>query len=171
MLKTLLLGALLAGASLLFCACSGDDDGGGADAAPTADAVPPFDPDYRDTYVLARNCRNSASHDLHKILVWAAPEGADDYIAQEGELPVGMVLLKEEFDFADTECEDEVVRRTTMRKLPAGQGPEEQLGWHWVEYEADGSIATENHSLCWGCHDDCDGEPDRVYDDTCAVPD
>lgn len=87
-------------------------------------------------------------------------------------MPVGAVLLKEEYDFADTACEDEVVRRTVMVKLPAdADAPPEQLGWHWAEYEADGSLATENDSRCYGCHDDCDGEPDRVFDDTCAVRD
>jgi hypothetical protein len=165
------LGPLLLGASLVMAACSGDD-AGGADASPPADAEPPLFPDdYRDSWVLSRDCRSSTSHDLHKILVWADPDAAAIYNAQEGELPVGAVLLKEEFDFGDIECEGEVIRRTVMKKLPAdSDAPAEQLGWYWADYEADGTVASENHSLCYGCHDDCDGEPGRVFDDTCAVP-
>lgn len=159
-------GALLLAASLVLGACSGDDGESDADAAP-----PLFDPDFRETYTLARMCRNSTSHELHKVQVWASPEAAEAYLVQEGEMPVGSVLLKEEFDFADAACEGEVLRRTLMLKLPEGEGPAEQLGWHWVDYEADGTIASENHSLCWGCHDDCDGELDRLFDDTCAALD
>ena len=170
-MRKIWLGSLLLGASLFMGACSGDDDGADPDATPPADAIGPiFDPDYRDTYTQARSCRNSASHDLHRIVVWASPDAAPAYVPQEGEMPVGSILLKEEYDFADTNCEDEILRWTLMKKLPEGQG-EDTLGWWWQDLEADGTVSSENHSLCYGCHDDCDGEPERVFDDTCAVLD
>jgi Flp pilus assembly protein TadD len=112
MTKKMRWGRLLLAGFLFVGACSGDDDGARVDATPEIDAAPPYPPDYRDTYVMARNCRNSTSHELHRIVVWAAPEGADAYIAQEGERPEGMILLTEEYDFADDTCQDEVIRTT-----------------------------------------------------------
>ena len=160
-------GPLLLGASLFVGACSGDDDGD----QPDADAAPPLiDPGYRETYVMARGCRNSASHDLHKIVVWASPDAADAYIPQDGVMPVGSILLKEEYDFADTNCEGEVIRFSVMKKLESGAAPE-FFDWYWAAYEADGvTQRSENDSRCYGCHDDCDGEPDRLFENTCAVP-
>ncbi len=169
-MQTMWLGPLLLGASLVMGACSGDD-ASAADATPPADAAPPLFPeDYRDSFTLARDCRNSTSHDSHRILVWASPDAAAAYLSQEGEVPVGGVLLKEEYDFGDVACEDEVLRRTAMKKLPPDADvPPEHLGWYWADYEDDGSLKSENDSHCWGCHDDCDGNPDVVFDDTCAV--
>lgn len=166
-MTTMWWGRLLLGASLFVGACSGDDDGD----QPDADAAPPvFPEDYRDSYVFARDCRKSASHDLNFIIVWASPDAADIYIPQEGVMPVGSVLLKEEYDLADTLCEDEVVRRSVMKKLEPGATAPELFDYYWASYEADGSLRNENDSRCYGCHDDCDNDVDRLFENTCAIP-
>ena len=150
----------------LATACGGDD-------APVEDpdaAAPLFPADYRDTYTMVRDCRPSASHEFHRILVWADPAAAGPYLERDAPFPVDSILLKEEFDSADVACEEEVLRRTIMKRLPAGEAPEEQLDWFWADFEPTGEVASTNDSLCWGCHDDCDGDPSVSYENTCAVP-
>lgn len=147
-------------------ACSDDssDD-------PEPDAAPPLFPDnYRDTYTMVRDCRASTSHEFHKILVWADPTATVPYLERQEPFPVGAILLKEEFDFADTACEDEVLRRTVMKRLPEGEGDPDHLGWLWQDLEPTGEVVSVNDSLCYACHDDCDGDPTGSYENTCAVP-
>jgi hypothetical protein len=144
--------------------CSGGDDDGG-DAGRFE-----FPEDYLDTYTMARDCRKSGSHDLHYIVVWTDPDATGPYIDRDAPIPVGSIILKEEYDFADTTCEEGIVRWSAMKRLPAGEAPDEHLDNYWERFDIDGDIASENDSRCWGCHDDCDGDPTRVYEHTCADP-
>ena len=163
------LGAALLGACLVTAAACGGDDG--PSDTPEADAAPPLFPEnYRDTFTMVRDCRSSTSHDFHKIVVWADAAAAGPYVDRDAPIPEGAVILKEEFDIGDTACEDEVVEYAIMKRLAPGEAPEEHLDWFWQDLDADRNVTSTNDSLCWGCHDDCDGDPAAEFDHTCAVP-
>jgi hypothetical protein len=125
---------------------------------------PRFPDDYADTYTEVRDCRRSADHDLHYIRVLADPDALAPYRDRTGEFPVGSILLKEEYDFADGDCTGEILEWTVMQKTDSPA----RLGWDWQRVDADRSIKTDNSSLCSNCHSNCTA-PDG-FDSTCAVP-
>lgn len=166
--------ALLAAVVLALAAAGGcsDDDGGPAtDAAPPdAGPAPIYPADYASTYTMVRDCRPSSSHDFHFIVIWADPDAATPYLERNAPFPVGSIVLKEEYDIGDTECTGDVVEWAVMQRLEAGSAPDLQLDWFWQEVDEDGEVISENSSLCFGCHDDCDGDPTDSYENTCAEP-
>lgn len=167
MIRAVVLTLVVAGAA----GCSDDDGGSPVDAAPPdAAAEPLFPVDYASTWTQVRDCRPSSSHDFHLIVIWADPEAAAPYLDREAPFPVGSVVLKEEYEIGDTECEGDIVQWTVMKRLEAGSAPDEQLDWHWQKVDELGQIVSENESRCFGCHDDCDGDPTDSYENTCAEP-
>lgn len=137
----------------LLAACG--DDGGGS---------PVFPESWSSTYTEVRNCRSSSDHDLHRIRVLADPAALDPY-RNHTPFPVGAVVLKAEYDFADTSCTGPVIEWTAMQKLATP----EDLGWVWQRVKADRSIDTENDPRCIQCHTDC-GVPPDGFDGTCTMP-
>lgn len=144
---------LLAGA---LAACGGDD------------AVPAFPADYAATYQEVRDCRGSADHDLGQIRVLADPAARGPYLARDAAFPIGAVLLKVEYDFADPTCAGPITQWTVMQRLPDGGDPQ-LLGWTWQRVDRDRRVVSENDSRCLGCHADCGVGPDG-YLGTCTVP-
>ncbi len=124
-----------------------------------------FRADYAATYTEVRNCRASSDHDLHRIKVLADPAALGPYQTRTAPFPVGAILLKAEYDFADITCTGPIVEWTVMQKLAAP----EDLGWVWQRVAADRSVTSENESLCITCHTDC-GDAPEGYDGTCTVP-
>jgi hypothetical protein len=164
---TLLAAVVLA---LAAGACS-DDDGGGTDGAPPDAAPEPLFPaDYAASWTLVRDCRASTSHDFHSIKVWADPHAATPYLERDAPFPVDSVVLKEEFDIGDTECTGDIVQWTVMQRLEEGSAPPLQLDWFWQEVDENRQVISQNQGRCYGCHDDCDGNPADSYQNTCAVP-
>jgi hypothetical protein len=152
------------------CGCGDDDGGGSIDGAPPDAAPEPiFDPDYATTYTKVRDCRSSTSHDFLMIVIWADPDAATPYLDREAPFPVGSIVLKEEYDIGDTECTGDVVQWSVMKRLEDGAAPE-QLDWFWQKVDRNGQVVTENEARCFGCHDDCDGDPTDSYENTCAEP-
>jgi hypothetical protein len=85
------------------------------------------------------------------------------------EFPPGAVLLKEEYDFADTDCEDEVVQWTVMVKLPEADSTKDNLGYTWQRVRGlDGEVIEQDPPRCAACHSAC--VPPDGYRSTCAVP-
>jgi hypothetical protein len=165
--RSLLVAVVLA---LVAGACS-DDDGGGTDAAPPDAAPDPLFPaDYASSWTQVRDCRSSSSHDFHLIVIWADPQAASPYLDRDADFPVGSVVLKEEFDLGDTECTGDIVQWTVMKRLEAGSAPAEQLDWFWQKVDDNRQVVSQNEARCFGCHDDCDGNPTDSYENTCAVP-
>ena len=166
-------GTLLAAVVLALAAgaCGDDDGGGGIDSGPP-DAAPEalFPTDYADSWTQVRDCRSSSSHDFHLIVVWADPDAASPYLDRDADFPVGSVVLKEEFDLGDTECTGDIVQWTVMKRLEAGSAPADQLDWFWQKVDRTGMVVSQNDARCYGCHDDCDGNPVDSYENTCAVP-
>jgi hypothetical protein len=124
-----------------------------------------FPADYADTYTEVRNCRRSSDHDLHYIRVLADPDALAPYRDRLAPFPVGSIVLKEEYDFADGDCTGPILEWTVMQKTASAA----RLGWHWQRVDADGAIKTDNSSLCSNCHSGCTPDVDG-YDATCAVP-
>lgn len=132
----------------LLVACGTDDE-------------PLFPASYTASYVEVRNCRASSDHDLHHIRVLAEPAIAAVYQARTDAFPVGAVIVKEEYDFSDDTCSDELTWWTVMKKTDAG--------WTWQRVAPDRSVLSENDSRCIGCHAMC-GMPPDGFDGTCAMP-
>ena len=57
-----------------------------------------------------------------------------------------------------------------MKRLEAGSAPAQQLDWFWQKVDENRQVVSQNESTCFGCHDDCDGNPTDSYENTCAVP-
>jgi len=130
----------------------------------TDDAAPKFPASYAATYTEVRNCRSSSDHDLHRIRVLADPAALGPYNARTP-FPVGAVVLKAEYDFADVNCSGDPIEWTVMQKLASP----EDLGWVWQRVAADRSVTTENDPLCITCHTSCGVAPDG-FDGTCTMP-
>jgi cytochrome P460 len=141
-------------------ACSSGD----GDAGP----APAFPADYAASYVEVRDCRSSSDHELHRVRVLADAAAAAVYQSRSGDFAEGAVVLKEEHDFADSDCSGDVERWTVMvREAPGSAG--DRLDWHWQDIDARRRVKTENESGCVGCHTGC-GQPPDGFLGTCTVP-
>ena len=135
-------------AVLLFLAACGSDS-----------ASPLFPDGYQ--YAEVRNCRSSSDHDLNKIRVLVDPVAANSYTTRSAPFPDGSIVLKEEYDFADTTCSGALVQWTVMKKVGGT--------WQWQRVDKDRNVESENEARCINCHTQC-GKPPDGYDGTCAVP-
>lgn len=131
----------------------------------TDDVEPTFPASYAATYTEVRNCRSSSDHDLHRIRVLADPAALGPYQTRTAAFPVGAIVLKAEYDFADVTCSDDPVEWTVMQKSASP----EALGWVWQRVGADRTVTTENDPSCITCHTSCGVAPDG-YDGTCTMP-
>lgn len=154
----------LAAALFAVAGCQGDD--GGDDD--TAGALPSFPADYAASYVEVRNCRGSGDHDLNNIRILAGPTAVTAYQGRMEPFPVGAVVLKEEYDFADLTCEGPIQQWTVMERLADGSAPE-MLDWAWQRVDADRVVVEVDPPRCIGCHQGCGAGPEG-YEWTCAVP-
>jgi hypothetical protein len=140
---------------------------GGTDPPPGEPAL--FPADYAATYQEVRNCRNSIEHGFVRVRVVAAPDAIGPYMDRTTPFPAGAIVLKEEYDDADTACAGPVKHYTVMQKLAGGSAPA-ALDWEWQaatpQFRA---IADEDLQSCITCHTDC-GKPPDGYDGTCTVP-
>jgi Cytochrome P460 len=126
--------------------------------------TPDFPADYADTFLEVRGCRSSGDHELHRIKVLADPAAAAIYTSRNGRFPEAAVVLKEEYDFADTACRGPILEWTVMRRL-AG---DDRGGWAWQRVSAERDVKSQDEPRCIGCHQRC-GLPPEGHDGTCAV--
>lgn len=148
------------GAALSAVSCGSDSE--------DSPSVPPLFPaDYVASFTEVRDCRSSTEHEFNRIRVLADLAALEPYQTRQGEFPVGAVVLKEEYDFSDTDCTGDVIRYTVMSRLPEGSSPE-TLDWQWQDVEPSRRVKTENDSLCIGCHTTC-GVPPDGFEGTCTV--
>jgi hypothetical protein len=134
-------------ATLLSC---GPDE----PAAPTS-LVPSG---YATTFVEVRGCRMTSEHTattpglvVSHIRVLTNPEAAAPYRANAARLPVGSLVVKEEY--ADPSC-SRLRAWTVMRKEPAGYDPPHN-DWRWQRVRAvDQAVLVDGRvSSCISCHD------------------
>lgn len=144
--------ALAVALALALAAC-GDD-------APE----PMFPADYATSYVEVRDCRSSSEHDLRKVRILADPAALDPYTTRAAPFPVGAIVLKEEYDFADGACAGPILEWTAMRRLEA------DATWAWERVDADRAIVSTDDARCRNCHASCGRAPDG-HDGTCAMGD
>ncbi|HEU5311264.1 MAG TPA: cytochrome P460 family protein, partial [Candidatus Eisenbacteria bacterium] len=121
--------------------------------------------DYLSTYVEVRDCRFSLEHGGVYIRVLTNPEAAQLYRDDAEQLPVGTVVVKEEF--SDGHCEqNEIVRYRAMRKEAPGFDPEDG-DWHWQFLTPRMEVAEDTKASCISCH----RQPDCVRRDfMCTLP-
>jgi hypothetical protein len=112
---------------------------------------PIFPANYRETYSIVRDCRLSIEHGGVMIRVWADPTSAQAYLDEANPLPVGAVVVKEEFEGVDCDTDSELLRWRPMRKEDPGFDPEHgDWAWQWVN--ADRSVLFNDKTTCIGCH-------------------
>lgn len=146
----------------LLCVAVGSGCGDG-------DPEPDFPADYAATYVEVRDCRASGDHDLNQVRMLADPAALSPYQNRNAPFPVGSVVLKEEFEFGDTDCSGPIKQWTVMTRLPDGSAPT-TLDWRWQRIDAAGAVVGVDTPRCYGCHMGCGVESEGGYEGTCAHP-
>lgn len=139
-----------------------------AEEKPVQDPAPNFPEDYRASYSEVRGCRPSGDHDLNNIRILADPAALAPYMGRAAPFPVGSIVLKEEFDFADATCSGAITQWTEMTRLESGTSPT-TLDWRWHQVDRNRKIVATDSPRCITCHTSC-GEPPDGYSGTCAVP-
>lgn len=141
----------------------------GCPEVPPDDGVEPdFPQTYPDDYVEVRDCRPSGDHDLNTIRILASPEAFAPYDERMQPFPEGAIILKEEYEFGDTDCAGPLKQWTVMRRVAEGSSPD-TLDWAWQRVDVDRTVIEQDAPKCIGCHQGCGVEPDG-YEWTCAVP-
>lgn len=153
-------------ATLVLAAVGGCSDDSGAPNEPQLE--PLFPEDYRGSYVEVRNCRGSGDHDLNRVRMLVDPTAEPAYQDRDTPFPEGAVVLKEEYDFSDTDCEGEILQWTVMQRLADGAS-EETLGWRWQRVDPERRVMSEDDARCTSCHSGC-GRPPDGYEGTCSIP-
>lgn len=113
---------------------------------------PVFPENYRETFTEVRNCRFSVEHGGYTIRVLANDIALQDYLNDAAQLPVGSIILKEEYGGPD--CDDDTVLEQwrVMRKEAPGFDPNAG-DWHWQRVLADGrQVVEDNKASCITCH-------------------
>ncbi len=128
------------------CGAPPDDDG-------TGDAQPFFPEDYRAAYTLVRDCQLSIEHDVTMIRVWANDAARDAYLAEQNPLPVGSILVKEEFIGGTCDDDGDLFQWRAMRKAVEGVDDSDGDTWQWQRVSAvDRSVAANDKATCISCH-------------------
>ena len=140
---------------------------GAVDAA--LDGCPPVDPvfpaNYRSTFSEVRGCRLSIEHGGVSIRVLANPIAEEGYLFEDNPLPVGSIVVKEEFDGPDCSHDNELVRWRVMRKEAPGYSPAGG-DWHWQRLDKKRGVVEDGAvEICARCHLAC---KDRDF--TCTDP-
>lgn len=142
---------------------------------PTATVAiePIFPADYRNSFVEVRDCRLGIEHRTRMIRVLANPIAAEPYQRLENPLPVGSIVIKEEYDGLDCSNDAELVSWSVMRKESPGFDSEDG-DWHWQYVNAPDRAVTCNDKHCPGfsCVTACHSNTECVARDyMCTVND
>lgn len=120
-------------------------------ATPTGGVEPILPADYAAEFVEVRDCRLSIEHQFRSIRVLANRIAADGYLRDANPLPLGSIVVKEEYDGGDC-VPDDLIEWTAMRKEPPGFDGED-ADWHWQRITAPGRrVLTDTKDTCIGCH-------------------
>ena len=120
-------------------------------ATPTGGVEPILPADYRAELVEVRDCRLSIEHEFRSVRVLANRVAADAYLRGDNPLPLGSLVVKEEFDGGDCR-DDELIEWTAMRKEPPGFDPDD-ADWYWQRIAApQRHVLTDTKQTCIGCH-------------------
>lgn len=129
---------------------SGDPNSTDPNSDPNDDGVI-FPANYRATFTLVRECRNSIEHGS-TVRVWVNSVGAAAYQAEANPLPVGTIVVKEEFEGTNCNDDSELKLWSAMKKEAAGFDPVDN-DWRWQEVRAPGRTISQNSKAgCISCH-------------------
>lgn len=143
---------------VLFAACSDHQPEGEQSLIPS---------DY-SSFTEVRDCRSSGDHLLMKVRVLVNDAALGPYMNRDAPFPAGSIILKEEYDPADTTCSGPVENFTVMVKEPDGSFPA-TLDFQWQEVRpSDRMVITEDVKRCVSCHSNCVAPEFFGY--TCANP-
>lgn len=171
-LGAFLLVAVLVGACTPMGGGNGNANVNRNDNAASNDNQPPtiepvFPENYRETFTEVRNCRFSIEHAPFTIRVLVNDVALESYLADASQLPVGSIIVKEEYGGPD--CSDEAVldQWRVMRKEAPGFDPEDG-DWHWQRVLSNGrQVVEDTKASCIACH----SAPECVSRDfMCTLP-
>jgi hypothetical protein len=142
----------LAASSCLIVACAF----GGTCETPDPTVEPIAPADYRTSFTQVRDCRFSIEHDGVQIRVWANDIAMAAYLAEENPLPVGSVIVKEEFIGDNCDDDPDLNILSVMRKETSGFDNEDN-DWHFQEINPTSrAVITNTKTDCIECHrNDC----------------
>ena len=151
---------------LLSLGCSMPAADGNNNDNTSGSGEPFFPANYREAFTEVRDCRNSIGHSA-TIRVYVNAIGVEAYLADANPLPVGTIVVKEEF--GGTACSDdaELGFWRAMMKESAGFDPGDG-DWRWQMVSApDRDVLLDTKATCIACH----SSPDCVARDyMCTVP-
>ncbi len=147
------------GLLLALAACNG----GGTEDQPF------FPADYLTTYTEVRNCRQSGDHDLNFVRILTDGPSTGPYQGRIDPIPVGGVVVKEEYEFGDSTCSGDIKQWTVMKRLESGSSPV-TLDWTWQQVDLDRNVVGVDTPRCYGCHSGCGTEAQGGYEGTCSQP-
>lgn len=113
--------------------------------------APVFPENYRESFTEVRNCRFSVEHAGFQIRVLANDVALAGYLSNQNPLPVGSILIKEEFG-APT-CDDDTLldQFRVMRKEEPGFDPTAG-DWHFQRVLVDRQVVEDSKDSCIACH-------------------
>jgi hypothetical protein len=133
----------------LGLACAGGTGNGGNGNG--SEAEPIFPANYRQTYTLVRDCRNSIEHGS-TVRVYVNSIGADAYVAEENPLPVGTMVVKEEYFGVACTNDDELAVWSAMVKQESGFDPSAG-DWRFQEVASPSrNVTIDTKTTCIECH-------------------
>jgi hypothetical protein len=129
------------------------------DSAKTSQILPP---DYKSTYLLARNCRYSTTHGHFIKVLTNSVETNDAYMAGNCILPRDSLILAEEYDTAT--CA--LLTGMTLMYKNASYDPSHN-DWRWQKLDDTRNILEDGRvQTCIDCHQKCSQPSTPEY--TCA---
>jgi hypothetical protein len=120
--------------------------------------------DYRTAFEMASDCRSSSDHDFRHVMVRVRPEQRALYQQASSAFPLGSLVVKEEFDTDDVNCQS-LVGYTVMRKEKTSVPPL-VTDWQWYRLDGYGNVSTKGEGRCLHCHQMCGA----TRDFTCLDP-
>lgn len=119
-------------------------------ATPLAAGTPIFPLSYRNTFVEVRSCVFSIEHGGVSMRILANPIGAQAYRTNANPMPVGSVVIKEEYNHSDCSDDSRLARWSVMVKKASGFDEHGDWQWQWVR--RDRTILADGKASCIGCH-------------------
>jgi len=121
-------------------------------ATPTGGVDPIFPADYRDTFQEVRDCRLSTEHGGVNIRVLTNAIAVEPYLRDANPLPLGSIVIKEEYSGSDCSNDNDLVRWRVMRKEAPGFDPDDG-DWHWQWVDAPSRhVRFDDKDTCISCH-------------------
>lgn len=118
---------------------------------PPPSGTPIFPLSYRNTFVEVRSCRFSIEHGGVSMRIVANPIGAQAYRDGANPMPVGSIVIKEEYNHSDCSDDNRLARWSVMVKKQPGFDPDDG-DWQWQWVRRDRTILADDKAACINCH-------------------